>query len=323
MGEKNLKKSPRNKTIDFNLTEGHEYADRVVDAREVQDYKDMVDKTINGDTFETVKKIPDHTIDLIVVDPPYNLSKKYHGHTFDKMDMEEYSSFTRKWLEEAKRVLKPEGTIYVCCDWETSMVMGPLVAEIFQLKNRITWQREKGRGAKTNWKNSMEDIWYATQSDRYTFNLDEVKMRRKVLAPYRDAGKPKDWQETEKGNYRDTSPSNFWDDITIPFWSMPENTAHPTQKPEKLIAKLILASSNPGDTVLDLFLGSGTTSVTAKKLDRHYIGIEQNPLYCAWAEYRLEKAENDRTIQGYADGVFWERNTLAAQKTERTKKQES
>lgn len=148
-------------------------------------------------------------------------------------------------------------------------------------------------------------------------------MRRKVLAPYRDAGKPKDWQETEKGNYRDTSPSNFWDDITIPFWSMPENTAHPTQKPEKLIAKLILASSNPGDTVLDLFLGSGTTSVTAKKLDRHYIGIEQNPLYCAWAEYRLEKAENDRTIQGYADGVFWERNTLAAQKTERTKKQES
>ena len=117
----------------------------------------------------------------------------------------------------------------------------------------------------------------------------------------------KDWVESEQGSYRDTCPSNFWDDITVPFWSMPENTAHPTQKPEKLLAKLILASSNPGDTVLDPFLGSGTTSVTAKKLDRHYIGIELEPRYCVWAEQRLERAETDCRIQGY-DGVFTERN---------------
>ena len=95
---------------------------------------------------------------------------------------------------------------------------------------------------------------------------------------------------------------------------MPENTAHPTQKPEKLLAKLILASSNLGDIVFDPFLGSGSTSVTAKKLNRHFFGIEMNEQYCVWTEKRLEMAETDRTIQGYADGVFWERNTAALQK---------
>lgn len=90
---------------------------------------------------------------------------------------------------------------------------------------------------------------------------------------------------------------------------MPENTAHPAQKPEKLLAKLILASSNAGDTVLDPFAGSGSTAVTAKKLGRRYIGIEQNPRYCAWAEYRLEQADSKPSIQGFENGVFYERNS--------------
>ena len=106
-----------------------------------------------------------------------------------------------------------------------------------------------------------------------------------------------------------THPSNFWDDITIPFWSMKENTKHPTQKSEKLIAKLILASSNEGDIVFDPFLGSGTTSVVAKKLNRRYIGIEQSDLYVTWAEKRLDMANDDKRIQGYEDGIFWERNS--------------
>jgi site-specific DNA-methyltransferase (adenine-specific) len=90
---------------------------------------------------------------------------------------------------------------------------------------------------------------------------------------------------------------------------MAENTAHPTQKPEKLIAKLILASSNKNDVVLDPFAGSSTTGVVAYKLDRKYVCIEQNPLYCAWAQKRLETAKTDKSIQGYEDGVFWERNS--------------
>ena len=139
--------------------------------------------------------------------------------------------------------------------------------------------------------------------------MEDVKIRRRVIAPYRVDGKPKDWEETKHGNFRNTYPSNFWDDISVPYWSMPENTPHPTQKPEKLLAKLILASSSPGDVILDPFAGSGSTSVTAKKLHRRFVGIEQNEQYCIWAEKRLEMAESDRTIQGYDDGVFWERNT--------------
>ena len=160
----------------------------------------------------------------------------------------------------------------------------------------------------------MEDIWFATKGSSYTFHLDAVKLRRKVLAPYRAEGVPKDWTESEGNRYRDTCPSNFWDDITIPFWSMAENTAHPTQKPEKLIAKILLASSSEGDVVLDPFLGSGTTSVTARKLGRHYIGIEAEARYCVWAEQRLEAAETDTRIQGYQDGVFWERNSIPTEK---------
>ena len=102
---------------------------------------------------------------------------------------------------------------------------------------------------------------------------------------------------------------------------MPENTDHPTQKPEKLIAKLTLASSNPGDVILDPFAGSGTTSVVAKKLGRKFVGIEIDELYCCLCEKRLELAEEDASIQGYHDRVFWERNTLADRKV-RPKKQD-
>jgi site-specific DNA-methyltransferase (adenine-specific) len=190
------------------------------------------------------------------------------------------------------------------------------MSRYFKVRNRVTWEREKGRGAKSNWKNCSEDIWFGTVSNDFTFNSDAVMLKRKVIAPYRDEdGKPKDWSEEENGNYRLTHPSNLWTDITIPFWSMPENTDHPTQKPEKLLAKIILASTREGDFIFDPFLGSGTTSVVAKKLERKYCGIELDELYCCLAEKRLEMADTDQSIQGYVDGVFWERNSLNDQKT--------
>ena len=176
------------------------------------------------------------------------------------------------------------------------------------MRNRITWEREKGRGAKANWKNASEDIWFFTVSDEYTFNLDDVKLKRKVVAPYTSNGEPKDWDKGENGNFRITHPSNLWTDISVPFWSMPENTEHPTQKPEKLLAKIILASTNEGDAILDPFAGSGTTAVTAKKLGRNFTVIESDENYCLLALKRLEMAETDARIQGYDDGVFWERN---------------
>lgn len=315
------KRAGRNRTLTLTEEEERVFKARGLSLESPAELDGILDKTIIGDTFELLGYLPVKSIDLLIVDPPYNLSKDFHGNAFKVASAEDYAAFTRKWIELCLPLLKDEASVYVCCDWKSSLIIGPILNEYFSLKNRITWQREKGRGAKANWKNGMEDIWFATVSDKkYIFNLDDVMIRRRVIAPYKVDGVPKDWEETEQGNYRNTCPSNFWDDCTVPYWSMPENTDHPTQKPEKLIAKLILASSNPGDVVLDPFLGSGTTSVVAKKLGRHYIGIEQNPLYCAWTEKRLEIAENEPSIQGYVDGVFWERNSLAAQKTKRKPK---
>ena len=303
-------KAGRNKTIDTPLSACQTYLERCISVSEKQnDLRFVKDKTILGNTLEVCALLPEKSMDLIIADPPYNLTKSFNGTVFSKKKESDYEEYTRKWLGAIKPLLKENGSLYVCCDWESSLVIGRVMSEFFQVRNRITWQREKGRGAKSNWKNGMEDIWFATNGNDYTFNLDAVKIRKKVIAPYRVGGKPKDWEETARGNYRDTCPSNFWDDITIPFWSMPENTAHPTQKPEKLIAKLILASSNEKDVVFDPFLGSGTTSVVAKKLNRHYIGVEMENQYCAWAEQRLEMAETNPKIQGYVNGVFWERNS--------------
>ncbi len=304
-------KASRNKTIDISLENAKEYAKRCIRINEtVNDVENVLDSIIVGDSFDVMKKLPKNSFDLLIVDPPYNLRKSFNGKVFSKMSICEYEEYTRKWLSLVKPLLKPTASIYVCCDWESSLAIGRVLSEFFTVRNRITWQREKGRGASKNWKNGLEDIWFATVSDDYTFDLDAVKIRKKVLAPYRDNGIPKDWAEDENGGkYRMTCPSNFWDDITVPFWSMPENTAHPTQKPEKLLAKLILASSNEKDTVLDPFMGSGSTCVTAAKLNRRFVGIEIDEQFAAWAQIRLENAKKDTSIQGYSDGVFKERNT--------------
>lgn len=222
-------KTSRNKTIDTSISEGEMYLARCIVVNErVDSMKNIINRTINGDLFDVLPLLPKESVDLIIADPPYNLTKSFNGNKFAKKSSAEYEEYTRAWLSLMCKIVKPSGSVYVCCDWETSLIIGSVLGDFFKIKNRITWQREKGRGAKANWKNGMEDIWFATKSDVYTFNLDAVKIRKKVIAPYRIDGKPKDWNETTTGNYRDTCPSNFWDDITIPFWSMPENTAHPT-----------------------------------------------------------------------------------------------
>ena len=307
-------KAERNKTIDISIKDGQQYLERCISVDSKVELTDILDRTILGNCLEVMPYLPSSFVDLLIVDPPYNLDKDFNGKKFKRMTDELYIEYTENWVEKIIPLLKPNASIYVCCDWQSSSAIETVLKRHFNVQNRITWQREKGRGALSNWKNGMEDIWFATNSKNYTFNVEDVKIRRKVIAPYKVDGKPKDWEETTSGNFRNTYPSNFWDDISIPYWSMPENTAHPTQKPEKLLAKLILASSNPGDIVFDPFLGSGSTAVTAKKLNRHFAGIEMNEQYCVWVEKRLEMANVDSTIQGYANGVFWERNTSALQK---------
>lgn len=268
-----------------------------------------LDRIVHADLMAAIAHVPDQMADLIIIDPPYNLTKHFGSSVFSAKKEAAYEEYLRSWLPQVCSKLKPTGSLYLCGDWHCTASLQRVLSEQLTIINRITWQREKGRGAQGNWKNSMEDIWFAVKDpDNYYFDVEAVMMKRMVKAPYRVNGQPKDWEDTPDGKFRLTYPSNFWDDISVPFWSMRENTDHPTQKPEKLYAKLILASSRPGDLVFDPFLGSGTSSVVARKLGRHYCGIELEETYCLWAMKRLQMAEDDASIQGYADGVFWERH---------------
>lgn len=300
----------RNRTLTISENEIVDLEKNILSVDDIK--KQFVDNCIiNADIFDCLDSIPNGYFNLIIIDPPYNLDKNFNGTKFHSMKSDLYEDYLRSWFYKVCDKLAPNGTLYMCGDWKCSSSMQRVIEEKLTIINRITWQREKGRGSKSNWKNSMEDIWFAVKNPKdYYFDVESVKMKRKVLAPYKIEGKPKDWEETENGNFRLTYPSNFWDDITVPFWSMPENTDHPTQKPEKLYAKLILASSKEGDKIFDPFLGSGTVAVVANKLGRKYCGVEINREYCLWAIKRLINSISDNRIQGYADGVFWERNSV-------------
>jgi len=305
-----MTRAPRNRTITLSDRERENYRNKLLKIESPVLLKQIVNRIINQDILKAINFLPSKFIDLLFIDPPYNLAKTFNAHSFKQMSVKEYMEWMDSWLQKMIRLLKPTASIYICGDWRSSSAIHLLCEKYFTIKNRVTFEREKGRGAKRNWKNNSEDIWFCTISNKFTFNAETVKLKRKVIAPYREKGMPKDWEEEENGKYRLTAPSNIWTDITIPFWSMAENTPHPTQKPEKLLAKIILASSNEGDIVFDPFAGVGTAGVVAKKLKRNFVIIEIDEEYCLYAVKRLLMAEKETTVQGYSDGIFWERNSL-------------
>lgn len=308
-------RAARNRTLSVSTHENSAFRGKLCHIERPARIEDLENRTINQDLFEVLDWLPTSSVDLLFLDPPYNLTKSFSGNTFRERSLEDYGRWFESWFPPLLRTLKRTASVYICADWRSSASVHVAAAKYLLVRNRITWEREKGRGAMANWKNCSEDIWFCTVSDDFTFNVDAVKLKRRVIAPYTTPdGEPKDWEVTGNGNYRLTHPSNVWTDLTVPFWSMPENTDHPTQKPEKLLAKIILASSKPCDVVLDPFLGSGTTSVVAKKLGRRYVGIEIDEKYCCLTEKRLAIADRDKAIQGYSDGIFWERNTVQGQK---------
>lgn len=302
-----------NRSIVISSEEINKYSKELLTLNSKKDQEEIINKIIRQDIFEAIEFVPNKFVDLLFIDPPYNMSKTFNNNKFVKRSISAYTEWFEEIIKKVIPTLKDSASIYICGDWLSSTSIHIVLEKYFKIRNRISWEREKGRGAKQNWKNSSEDIWFATVSDNYVFNVDAVKLKRKVLAPYKINGSPKDWEEQSEGSFRLTYPSNFWTDITVPFWSMPENTEHPTQKPEKLLAKIILASSNENDVIFDPFLGSGTTAVVAKKLSRKFLGIELDEKYAAIAAKRLAMVKLDKSIQGFIDGVFWERNSLNQQ----------
>ena len=317
-----MTRAPLNRTLTLTEEEFARYKKALARVAASIKVDDVRDRLLCQDVFTALPHLPSGFVDLMFADPPYNLTKSFNDRRFKKTSLEQYAEWLDSWLSLTVRLLKPTASVYICGDWESSAAIHRVGEKYLIPRNRITWEREKGRGAKANWKKCAEDIWFFTVSDDYYFDVEAVRLKRQVLAPYTDGnGAPKDWKETDDGRFRLTHPSNLWTDLTVPYWSMPENTDHPTQKPEKLLAKIILASSKSGDLVFDPFNGSGTTTVVAKKLGRHYLGIEVDDKYCCFAQKRLNLAAEDRFIQGYAGGVFWERNTLSKQ-TKQNRKQD-
>ncbi len=229
---------------------------------------------LTGDAIDLMETFPDESVDLVCTDPPYNLGKNY-GNTMDWKQWHEYEEFTKNWVAEAKRVLKPTGSLYVFMGIQfVSQLFMILQKMELYLNSWITWHYTQGIGRTKGFSPRHEDILYFTKSDQYTFNLDEIRIPQKY---YR-----------KRNNMKGANPGDVWQFSHI-HYSNPERLDHPTQKPEALMKRIILASSHEEDVVLDPFVGSGTTCVVANILKRKWVGIDANPEYIEMSEQRLKK----------------------------------
>jgi len=238
-----------------------------------------MDKIIDirlGDALDLFKKIGTNTIDVIIADPPYNLNKDY-GNDSDSKSFAEYIDFTKEWTVEAKRVLKPTGTIYVFMGFRFISYLYQILEQECDLNfnNWICWFYTQGIGKKKGFSPRHDDILMFTKTDKYTFNLDEVRIPQKF---YRSIN-----------NMRGANPGDVWEFSHI-HYCQENRQNHPTQKPEGLIERMILASSNEEDMILDPFSGSGTTLRVCQQLNRNCIGFELNPVYVEMTKKRLSES---------------------------------
>jgi len=212
--------SHRNKTIVLSAEEKGEFRRQLLFLNSPQSLEAISGSIINQELEEAAPFLPSGCVNLLIMDPPYNLNKTYNKSSFRRMSLHDYEMTLEKWLTSLIHTLAPDATVYICGDWQSSPAVYNFASRHLKIRNRITWEREKGRGAKNNWKNCSEDIWFCTVSGNHTFHADRVKLTRKVIAPYRDtSGFPRDWVESDAGKIRLTYPSNLWSNISIPFWS--------------------------------------------------------------------------------------------------------
>ena len=165
---KSIKKSPRNRTITLSKIELDKYSKRLINLKEKASARDVLNKTIQQDLFEAADLLPGNFVDLLIIDPPYNLSRTFNTNSFKERSVDDYAAWIESFIIKLRRILKPNASIYFCGDWHTSISIPLILQKYFIIQNRITWEREKGRGARNNWKAGSEDIWYCTVSNKYT-----------------------------------------------------------------------------------------------------------------------------------------------------------
>lgn len=231
-----------------------------------------------GDAISLLKELPDCSINLIVADPPYNLGKDY-GNNHDLKGFDDYLEFTRQWTSEAKRVLKDDGSMYVFMGVRFISYLYDILdreQELF-FNSWVVWHYTQGLGKTKGFSPRHDDILVFNKTKNFKFNLDDVRVPQKY---YR-----------ARNNMRGANPGDVWKFSHV-HYSNPNRQNHPTQKPEGLIERMILASSDRGDTVLDPFSGSGTTLRVCQQLGRKGVGFELNPEYVEMTKARLAEPFN-------------------------------
>ena len=234
----------------------------------------MIEPTIIlGDAIEQLKNTPDSTVDLIIADPPYNLGKNY-GNNIDKKTFDEYLDFSRKWLTEAKRTLKQTGSLYVFMGFRFISYLYSILEQELQMdfNGWITWHYTQGIGRTKGFSPRHDDILLFTLTSNYKLNLDSVRVPQKY---YR-----------ERNNMRGANPGDVWEFSHVHYCNQNRQN-HPTQKPEGIIERMVLASSDENDMVFDPFAGSGTTLRVCQQLNRRCTGVEINPEYVDMIKARL------------------------------------
>jgi site-specific DNA-methyltransferase (adenine-specific) len=250
-----------------------------------------------GDSIEWLRSLEAGSVDLVFADPPYNI-KKAEWDTFESQ--QEYVAWSVRWIEQAARVLKPEGTLYVCGFSEILADLRLPASRFFKGCRWVVWHYKNKANLGDDWGRSHESILHFRKSQEYTFNVDDVRIPYGEHTLKYPAHPQAETSQYGKGANKD----HIWhphprgakpkDVLEIPTTcnGMHEKTPHPTQKPEELLRKIVLASSKPGDVVVDPFLGSGTTAVVAEQLKRQWKGCDMSAEYCQWAADRIELVED-------------------------------
>lgn len=194
-------RAPRNRTISLSHSEQAPYAERLVRLSQRVSIAQITGKTANQDMQSALRLLPEAFVDLLFVDPPYNLNKTFNSNAFKALSSKDYLIWMESWFKPLLRTLKQSASVYICGDGRSSSAIQLFAEKHLKIQNRIPWEREKGRGAESNWKNCSEDIWFCTVSDGYFFNPDAVRLKRRIIAPYKESGRPKDWEETDAGGF--------------------------------------------------------------------------------------------------------------------------
>ena len=250
-----------------------------------------------GDSIDWLRSLESGSVDLVFADPPYNI-KKAEWDTFESQ--QQYVAWSVRWIEQAARVLKPDGTLYVCGFSEILADLRLPASCFFKGCRWLVWHYKNKANLGDDWGRSHESILHFRKGREFTFNVDDVRIpygehtlkypahpQAETSQYGKAANKDRVWHPHPRG----AKPKDVLE-IPTTCNGMHEKTPHPTQKPEVLLRKFILASSKPDDMVIDPFLGSGTTSVVAEQLKRRWKGCDLSAEYCEWAASRIEVVED-------------------------------